>query len=224
MKTDIIVEWRFQLLLVVSLCLIAVSPFLESRWFFDIVSTALLLFAISSVIGKRMHMVIYGALSVAAVVGIWVANWFPNAATALAVHFMGMVFLILIVAAIMAHLFRSARITRETIAGAICAYLLIGMVWGHAFAILDYLVPGSFADTSIETEASVDPEPIRDQIAQFNYFSFVTLTTLGYGDMTPLSRPAKNLAALEAILGQLYIAVLIARLVGLMQPAKPRQN
>jgi hypothetical protein len=98
------------------------------------------------------------------------------------------------------------------------------MVWGHAFAILDYLVPGSFADTSIETEASVDPEPIRDQIAQFNYFSFVTLTTLGYGDMTPLSRPAKNLAALEAILGQLYIAVLIARLVGLMQPAKPRQN
>ena len=71
---------------------------------------------------------------------------------------------------------------------------------------------------------SSGPEPIRDQSDRFTYFSFVTLTTLGYGDMTPLTRPAKNLAVLEAIFGQLYLAVLIARLVGQAQLFKKRED
>jgi hypothetical protein len=55
---------------------------------------------------------------------------------------------------------------------------------------------------------------MRNRADRFTYFSFVTLTTLGYGDITPMTRAAKNLAALEAIFGQLYLAILIARLVG----------
>jgi hypothetical protein len=128
------------------------------------------------------------------------------------------------VGAILAHVFKSTRITRETIAGAICAYLLIGAMWAHVFSIVENVSPGSFADNSIEADAASGPEPIRDQADRFTYFSFVTLTTLGYGDMTPLTRPAKNLAALEAIFGQLYLAVLIARLVGQAQSLKKRED
>jgi hypothetical protein len=97
-------------------------------------------------------------------------------------------------------------------------------MWAHVFSIVEILTPGSFAYTAIEAEATDGPEPIRDQTDRFTYFSFVTLTTLGYGDMTPLNRPARNLTALEAIFGQLYLAVLIARLVGQAQFYKKRDD
>jgi hypothetical protein len=60
---------------------------------------------------------------------------------------------------------------------------------------------------------SVSLADARLQVGRLSYFSFVTLSTLGYGDITPLTKPARNLAALEAIFGQLYLAVLISRLV-----------
>jgi hypothetical protein len=127
---------------------------------------------------------------------------------------LGVLFLALVVVAILAHVFKSMRITRETIAGAVCAYLLIGAMWAHVFSVIENVSPNSFADNSIEAYAASGPEPMRNRADRFTYFSFVTLTTLGYGDITPMTRAAKNLAALEAIFGQLYLAILIARLVG----------
>jgi hypothetical protein len=97
-------------------------------------------------------------------------------------------------------------------------------MWAHVFSIVENVSPGSFADNSIEANAAAGPEPMRDQADRFTYFSFVTLTTLGYGDITPLSRSARNLTALEAIFGQLYLAVLIARLVGQAQHYKKRDE
>ncbi len=214
MKTETINKWRFQLLLLVMLSLYAVVPFFERRLLTDLVSTAVLIFAVSSVSEKARLLLVFSVLAITAISAKWYAFYFPSYAIAVVVNLLDLLFLILVVTAILAHVFRSRRITRETIAGAICAYLLIGAMWANVFSIVEYVMPGSFIDTSIEADAASGPEPIRDQANRFTYFSLVTLTTLGYGDITPVTQPAKNLAALEAIFGQLYLAVLIARLIG----------
>jgi hypothetical protein len=224
MKTETVTKWRFQLLLLVLLSLYAVVPFLEGRWFADLVGTAVTIFAVASVSEKRGLLAVFSLLAVAIIAGTWYAHWFPGYSVSLSVHFLGVLFLALVVGAILTHVFRSTHITRETITGAICAYLLIGSMWAHVFSIVENVSPGSFADNSIEANAASGPEPMRDQADRFTYFSFVTLTTLGFGDMTPLSRPARNLTALEAIFGQLYLAVLIARLVGQAQQYKKRDE
>ena len=223
MKTETVTKWRFQLLLLVLLSLYAVVPFLEGRWFADLVGTAVTVFAVASVSEKRGLLAVFSLLAVAIIAGTWYAHFFPGYSIAVAVHLLGALFQALVVGAILAHVFKSTHITRETIAGAICAYLLIGAIWAHVFSTVENVSPGSFADNSIEAAAS-GPEPMRDQADRFTYFSFVTLTTLGYGDITPMTRAAKNLAALEAIFGQLYLAVLIARLVGQAQLYKKRDD
>ncbi len=225
MKTESINKWRFQLLLLVMLSLYAVVPFFERRLLTDLVWTAVLIFAVSSVSEKRRLLLVFSVLAISAISAMWYAYWFPGYSIAVAANLIDLLFLILVVAAILAHVFSSRRITRETIAGAICAYLLIGAMWANVFSIVENVTPGSFADNSIEADAASGPEPIRDQANRFTYFSFVTLTTLGYGDITPLTQPAKNLAALEAIFGQLYLAVLIARLIGQqVQPDKENED
>ena len=107
-------------------------------------------------------------------------------------------------AIILFHLFREDRITGDMIMGAICAYFLMGLVWAFAYSTLELFQPGSFQM----------PQGTVNQ-ATFAYYSYVTLTTLGYGEITPISAPARSFAILEAMIGQLYLAVLIARLVGI---------
>jgi VanZ family protein len=103
------------------------------------------------------------------------------------------------------NVFGSGNSLRDRIFGAIVLYLLIGLVWAFAYAVVDLFSPQSFAGRS---DASPDP-------ADWVYFSFVTLTTVGYGDITPVSRVVRALSILEALVGQLYPAVIIARLVSL---------
>jgi hypothetical protein len=105
---------------------------------------------------------------------------------------------------ILFYLFREERITGDMIMGAICVYFLMGLIWSLVFHTLEVFQPGSFQM----------PQGTVNQVS-FTYYSFVTLTTLGYGDMTPISAPARSFALLEAMMGQLYLAVLIARLVGI---------
>ena len=102
-------------------------------------------------------------------------------------------------------------VTADTIFGGICGYLLIGLVWSSIFSIIEHLTPGAFVIDGVAVEST----PGRRAIPQLTYFSFVTLTTLGYGDITPAGPLAAGLCALEAMSGQLYIAILIARVVGL---------
>ncbi len=96
-------------------------------------------------------------------------------------------------------------VTGDRIAGAVCVYLLLGMVWAMFHTLLWTLQPTAYdfgASTTVSTQ-------------QFFYFSFVTLTTLGYGDITPASPLAQTLSWTEAAAGQLFVAITLARLVGL---------
>ena len=102
------------------------------------------------------------------------------------------------------------RVTLRLISATLCLYLIIGLFWGAIYTLLESLVPGSFGGGLLDQAHS------SDQIMEiFTYFSFITLTTLGYGDITPQTMGAGALCQAEAIVGQFYIAVLLAYLVGM---------
>lgn len=103
------------------------------------------------------------------------------------------------------NVFTSGHGIGDRVFGAIVLYLLLGFLWAVAYQIVESMVPGSFTDS---------PDPDAGLSGWF-YFSFVTLTTVGYGDITPVTQTVRSLAILEALIGQLYPAIIIARLVSL---------
>jgi voltage-gated potassium channel len=116
------------------------------------------------------------------------------------------------------HLVHSGAIDINKIIGAICIYLLLGVNWSFFYLIINMAIPDSFHGL-----AATD---IGAQLSEFLYYSFVTITTLGYGDIVPVKPIARTISYLEAILGQFYVAVLVAWLVGMYLSEKnhPPQN
>lgn len=110
------------------------------------------------------------------------------------------------------HLLRSREVTSEILFASVCVYLLIGLTWAAFYIFIDFVYPHSFIDMS--RDIPIDAPRIL-------FFSYITLTTVGYGTLTPDSDPARSLALLEAIIGQLFLAIMVARLVGL-HISKPR--
>jgi len=109
---------------------------------------------------------------------------------------------------IVRHLARIKRVNTELLAGAASIYLLIGLTFALAYSYVASVSPNAF---------SVNIQQAATGFETVLYFSFVTLTTLGYGDILPVSHVARTLAIFEAILGVMYLGVVVARLVGLYQ-------
>lgn len=123
--------------------------------------------------------------------------------------------LIVTVVVILHDIFSSGHVTRDKIMGAICVYLLIGVIFTIVFAMLEILQPGSFNIFQIASSEEYRIVVEEKGFSQLLYYSFVTLTTLGYGDIIPTMPASRTYSAIEAIIGQIYLAVLVARLVGL---------
>jgi hypothetical protein len=105
---------------------------------------------------------------------------------------------------ILADVARAELVTMDTVFGASTVYLALGLLWAMLYALLDLTNRGSFHMLTA-----------KPHLQDFAYYSYVTLTTVGYGDVVPVSRPARGLAVIEGLVGQLYLAVMIARLVSL---------
>ena len=118
---------------------------------------------------------------------------------------LGAIFFMQMLMMILTHIAKENEVTIDLIMASACAYILLGMVWTYAYYFVESIHPGSFKGTE---------NPGRD-LLDFNYYSFVTLTTVGYGDILALTNPARALSVLEALTGQLYLALMISRLVGL---------
>lgn len=132
-------------------------------------------------------------------------------------HFVAVVFYFCAAVLIVVSIFRRQALSLDGIFGAICGYLLLGMAWGVLYSMLDTAWPESFeVGSRLAEQARAD----QSRINLFTYYSFITLTTVGYGDVTPLSTPARTCAWLEALTGQFYLAVLVAGLVGAMLSKK----
>lgn len=107
---------------------------------------------------------------------------------------------------IFVHIIKSREITAEILSASICVYLLLGLTWTTMYVIINIFYPGSFIDT--------DGSAVQDG-PDFLFFSYVTLTTVGYGNIEAITDQARSLASIEALCGQLYLTIMVARLVGL---------
>jgi uncharacterized membrane protein len=109
-------------------------------------------------------------------------------------------------------IFSHQDVTKEVIYAAVVVYLLLAIMRSFSFQLMEHFSPGSFSV----------PESTSRDVYQFLYFSFVTITTLGCGDIAPLTSKASSLVILEAATGQMYPVVVIARVVGMHVSRKSR--
>jgi hypothetical protein len=112
--------------------------------------------------------------------------------------------------AVLARIAQHEEVTGQTIAGAFCAYLLIGFAFSSAYAASDHLGSAQLFGEAVGSD-------------DYSYFSFITLTTTGFGDLAPVTALGKRLAVLEAITGQIFLATMVARLVSLFRPRRGRR-
>lgn len=115
------------------------------------------------------------------------------------------VFLLLTISLAIQQVVRTGTVDANSMIGAVCIYLLLGIIWALFYVMINLLIPGSF---TAEITGSA-----YQQLQVFLYYSFVTLTTLGYGDVFPIKATARALATTEAMFGQFYMATLVAGLV-----------
>jgi voltage-gated potassium channel len=194
------------------LVLLGLEPFLaglsNSGPLIQLAFTALLIFGVFSLVGDGLAFklgVALAALALLAEIGYWLTD-------SLVLRISNLVFvagfaLLAITAKIQSVVFAPGRVTRDRVIGALCVYLLIGVVWAVAYTLVEIAVPAAFHYAGVEK---------GDPVEHLLYFSFVNLTTLGFGDITPIHPVTRTLSYLEAIIGQLYVAVLVASLVGRM--------
>ncbi|MBO9490376.1 hypothetical protein J7384_08385 [Endozoicomonas sp. G2_1] len=116
-------------------------------------------------------------------------------------------FLLLLIVSMTREIFAKKSVDNNTLISAICIYFALAMFWAMLYGITAIFIPEAF-NFDVETHP-------QQRISELMYFSMVTLTTLGYGDLTPIAPQARSIAAMEAVVGQLYLTVLVARLVGL---------
>jgi voltage-gated potassium channel len=205
-----------QLLIALTL-LFFFFPFVEEVKGGDIIVSILLslvlLCAVLAVADRKRVLVIAVALAIPAIAGRWISHFRPDLVPPPVFLTAGLVLIAFVVANLLRFVLRAPSVNMDVLCASISAYLMLGLLWTVAYWLVDQLNPEAFAFNTSEG---------RQSISGFNafYFSFVTLSTVGYGDITPVSKVARMLAAMEAMTGLLYVAVLIARLVAIYSSPK----
>jgi hypothetical protein len=206
---------RSHLYLLISLLVIfIVSPFVVRYYYgptiLNFIGAAVLLSATYAVSRRRSFLAFGSLMSIFSIaMTIWLAAA-PKHWLVIVSHGSLMAVITFFAATILSYVLGSGKVTWDKIYGAICAYLLLGYAWTFAYSVIEELQPGSFGSPT-----STMPHDLVGRVMQLRYFSFVTLATVGYGDIVPHTPAARTLALLEAILGQFYLVALVGRLVGL---------
>jgi hypothetical protein len=200
---------RFLTLLVLILAMLIVAPLAEElvhlRMIMDIFWSAVFIGVIYAVSHKKGHILIALLLALPMIASIWSRYFVLNSALGAVGGLCGAAFFIFAIIQILIFIYSQKKVTTDLIVGAAIVYLLMGLTWSFIFGVVEGLHPGSFSFPEIQAISTN---------RQFLYYSFVTLTTLGYGDITPVTALARSLSFLEALIGQLYLVVQVAWLVG----------
>ncbi len=210
--------------LIAVILLFATAPFVESMPLGFIVDdsamTLVLTLGALAVGQKRWALAVAGMLAVPAVLARWMFHFRPDLVPNEIFLVLGLLFVAFVIVRLLAFILRAPVVNAEVLCAGLSAYLLLGLLWSFAYALVAKLDPHAF----ITTISSLADKPVIGFKAL--YFSLVTLSTVGYGDIVPVSNVARMLAAMEAITGTLFIAVLIARLVALYtsQQSAARSN
>ena len=177
---------------------------LPGRLLGDALVSLMLISGAAAVADRSRAVLIVSVLTVAALLVRWTSWFFPTADLAVWREIFTLATLVALCCVVLALVFRHGPITTRRMEGAIAVYLLLGFTWAHAYELVALWHPGAFTG-AVDGGGSLS----------WTYYSFVTLTTMGYGDITPVHPLARAVAVLEALTGQLYLTILLARLVSL---------
>ncbi len=190
--------------------LIVTVPFVQEFQNFRYIEAALvsvvLTLAVLAVGGRRKTLAVAIVLAAPTIAGRWLYHF--QAADKSFAFYIGcfLVFIGFVVFQFLRFMLRSPRVTSEVLCAVVATYIMLGLLWASAYMLVARLSPGAFSGLSA-----------GQSFQGFNalYFSLITLTTIGYGDIVPVSSAARMLAMMEGITGTMYVAVLISRLVAL---------
>ena len=201
---------KFLFLLISILCLLIIVPIFKGfagiSILTNIVFTTTLISGVYAV-SKKKHVPLTAVfLATPFFASMWTGIFLKNPSLVLVGECFGILFTGFIVITILLFIFGEKEVTSNVIYGAIVAYLLIAIMWAFIYSLLEIIQPGSFA---------IGEGQIEIDRLLFIYYSLVTITTLGYGDITPVTPPANAFSSLEAVIGQIYLVVTVARLVGI---------
>jgi hypothetical protein len=206
-----IVRFRHAQLLAVLTVLLLANPFAEHTVGFLFLDLLFLVAMVSAVVAcsdRRHHLVIGISLLVLVQAASWYRSFNDIDAVSTIYSSLSIVFFAYVTALVLHDVFTKSSVSGDTICGALAAYLLLGVIWAFGYALLEQLLPGSIVGLRAGSGAA-------GGYGQYLGFSFVTLTTLGYGNVVPGNARADVVAAAEAVVGQVYLTVLVARLVAL---------
>ena len=202
--------WRFLVLLLTLVLLLVIQPmvhgFAVRGLTFDVLYSFVLGAAILSLCETRRPRTASLLLGVSAFLGRRLAYLLASTGDdllTLSDHFVEILFLGFVAVMILRAIVTQPSVSADSIFGAICAYLLLGMAWGTLYSLIEVLKPGSFLASGELADALKSAETRGPVLV---YYSFVTLTTVGYGDITPVAPSPRTLSWLEAMMGQFYVA------------------
>jgi len=193
------------ILMVVTIAFPLISSTLDA-YLLKVTLTLLLFGALYAVVADRKIFRILGVLLLPLIVGNWLYDPAEQGLWAQTTATLTLLFLLTTTIVIFATIITATRVSTDIIFGAVAVYMLVGVIVAVLFQLLHNADPGSVV-THMDSIS-------HDLFPQFLYFSFVTLTSVGYGDFAPASPEARTLATATGIFGQLYLAILIAKLVG----------
>lgn len=204
---------KFLSLFIALVLLIAISPLMLtlhlSSIFGQSLFTIVLVVSFFSISKTRKFSILFVILSLGSIISGWLSQIYANTPVAIINCFFVILFMLFIFVKLMKYIFKSQHINHQTLYLALSSYLILGLFFASIYQLIYLIIPNSF----------VFNVPITGDLSGINlytnlfYFSFVTLTTLGYGDIVPLAAVARMVTTLEALSGQIFIAVIIARLV-----------
>jgi hypothetical protein len=209
-------------LLVVLVLMVIAAPFIEQIPGGDLIEAGLItlvfLAAVLAVGGRGKALVWAIVLVIPALVGKWANHLRPDLMPREIFMGGGLLFVLYVVVSLLGFILRAPRVNSEILCAGIATYLMLGWLWAIAYTLVARLVPDSFVFT-----AGADSIRSMERFRSL-YFSYATLTTVGYGDIIPVSALARMLAMLEAIAGMFYMTLMIARLVTLYYSKSPSND
>lgn len=210
---------NYSFLLIVLVLMLLLHPLLAigGQEFVSVAFTFVFLAGLYAVRGDRRTLVIGLILAVPALVFSWASYAIESRVLFTVSRGLQALYLFYVTAVILQHVMTESEITGDTIYGSAAAYLMIGIAFAVIYAWLEAFAPGSLRGLAPAEGTGVGGRGLWE----FIYFSLVTMTTLGYGDITPVSEEARALATLQAVAGQFYVAVLVARIVAILS-SRPR--
>jgi hypothetical protein len=205
--------------LVALILLIIAAPFVEEMPAGDLIEAGLMTVVLVSAVlavGQRGRVSILSlVLVVPPLAGKWALHFNTDTMPPAFYLVPLLAFLIFVVVQFVRFILRAPRVNTEVLCAGLSIYLLLGMLWAFAYTLVALLNPGAFTFTT-----STAPHPPLHGFDAF-YFSYITLTTVGYGDIVPVHNAARMLASTEAMTGTLFVAVFISRLVALYSASGP---